>query len=60
MVGDVEIEVHASIGLVVTDDPAAEPEGIVSRADGAMYEAKRKGRARVEVVDSRLHTLGVG
>jgi diguanylate cyclase (GGDEF)-like protein len=50
-IGDAEIVVHASVGLTLTDDPGELPEEIVSRADRAMYEAKHKGRARVEVVD---------
>jgi PleD family two-component response regulator len=45
--------VHASVGLTISDDPLELPEEVVSRADRAMYEAKHKGRARVEVVDHR-------
>ncbi|HVN49839.1 MAG TPA: GGDEF domain-containing protein [Acidimicrobiales bacterium] len=50
-IGEQEIVVQASVGLTLTDDPGEPPEDIVSRADRAMYEAKHKGRARVEVVD---------
>ena len=50
-IGEDEVVVHASVGLTMTDDPGELPEEIVSRADRAMYEAKHKGRARVEVVD---------
>jgi diguanylate cyclase (GGDEF)-like protein len=50
-IGDAEIVVRASIGLTLTDDPNELPEEIVSRADRAMYEAKHKGRGRVELVD---------
>ena len=50
-IGEFEIEVHASVGLTISDDPGELPEEIVSRADRAMYEAKHKGRARVEVVE---------
>ncbi len=45
--------VKASVGLVLTDDPEALPEEIVRAADAAMYEAKRNGRARVEIADER-------
>jgi diguanylate cyclase (GGDEF)-like protein len=50
---DVQVVVQASIGLVLVDDPGTRPEDIVRDADGAMYRAKRNGRARVEVVDDR-------
>ena len=52
-IGEFAIEVHASVGLTISDDPLELPEEVVSRADRAMYEAKHKGRARVEVVDHR-------
>ena len=57
VVGDVELVVSASIGLVVTDSPDVDAEEMVRRADRAMYEAKRKGRARVEVVDLRRRVV---
>ncbi len=47
----VEVSVQASVGVVVTDDPGAQPEEVVRDADAAMYRAKRNGRARVEVID---------
>ncbi len=52
-IGDTTLEVHASVGLTISDDPLELPEEVVSRADRAMYEAKHKGRAHVEVVDHR-------
>jgi len=52
-IGDAQLVVNASIGLVITDSPASDAEALVRRADRAMYEAKAKGRARVEVVDAR-------
>ncbi len=57
VVGDVELVVSASIGLVVTDAPDEDAEELVRRADRAMYEAKRKGRARVELVDARRRVV---
>jgi diguanylate cyclase len=47
------IQVNASIGVVVTDAPAADAEEMIRRADGAMYTAKRKGRNRIELLDDR-------
>jgi diguanylate cyclase (GGDEF)-like protein len=49
-----EVVVQASVGVVLTDDPSAQPEAVVRAADAAMYRAKRNGRARVEVTDERL------
>jgi len=57
LVGAVELVVSASFGLVVTDSPAVDAEELVRQADRAMYEAKRKGRARVELVDARSKQL---
>jgi len=53
VVGEHELSVNASIGLVVTDAPAVDAEELIRRADTAMYAAKRKGRNRVEVSDDR-------
>ena len=57
---DVTVCVHASVGLVLIDDPASEPEGVVRAADAAMYRAKRNGRARVEIIDERVGQVHVG
>ena len=40
------VTVTASIGVVVSDDPADSPDSLISRADEAMYVAKRAGKAR--------------
>ena len=53
LVGDHEVRVNASIGLVVTDAPSIGAEDLIGRADSAMYAAKRKGRDRIEMVDQR-------
>jgi diguanylate cyclase len=57
-VGDHQVDVNASIGLVVTGAPSVGAEDLIGRADAAMYAAKRKGRNRIELVDQR--TLGSG
>jgi len=59
VVGDIELVVSASLGLVVTDAPDADAEELVRQADRAMYEAKAKGRARVELVDARRKSVVV-
>ena len=49
-----ELAVTASIGVVVTDDPQANARELLRNADGAMYQAKRRGRNRVELFDPLL------
>ncbi len=48
-----EHAVGASIGLVLTAGDAS-PDALLRDADAAMYEAKSRGRSRVELFDSRL------
>jgi len=47
----------ASIGIAVTDDPAAAAETLLARADTAMYSAKREGRGRIAVADGPAATV---
>ena len=49
----VSVSVGLSIGLVLVDRPGIDAETLVSRADSAMYRAKRNGGGRTEVVDDR-------
>lgn len=37
---------QASIGVAITDDPAAAPESLIANADAAMYVSKRNGDGR--------------
>jgi len=47
-----EVVVSASIGIAMVHDQA--PEAVLRDADAAMYLAKDRGRARVEVFDDEL------
>ncbi|MEZ5208109.1 MAG: diguanylate cyclase [Acidimicrobiales bacterium] len=51
-----EVYVTASIGIITSVDPAADPEGLLRDADAAMYLAKARGRDRIEVFDEVLRT----
>jgi diguanylate cyclase (GGDEF)-like protein len=42
-----ELDLSLSIGVVTVTDPPADPDSLLRRADAAMYEAKRAGRARI-------------
>src|SRR5690606_28665103 len=42
-IGDVTIQVSASIGIAIFPEHAEEPDGLAQRADVAMYVAKRSG-----------------
>lgn len=46
-VGDAQLEVTSSIGVVVTSDNSTHSEHILQDADNAMYDAKRAGRDQV-------------
>jgi diguanylate cyclase (GGDEF)-like protein len=53
LVGEDRIEVDASIGVVLVEDPGADPDEIVKRSDHLMYEAKADEGEHL-VVDERL------
>jgi diguanylate cyclase (GGDEF)-like protein len=55
-VAGVDLVIHASIGMVITDSTGRDPGQLIREADAAMYEAKRKGRDRLELVDARQRT----
>ncbi len=54
-----EVFVSASVGIALggaaKDRPAEVPEELLRRADMAMYEAKRKGKAHHEVFEQRMN-----
>ena len=54
LVRDHQVEVGASIGLVVAGVRSAEADGLMAAADAAMYRAKAAGRGRYEFVGPTL------
>jgi len=49
----------ASIGVAFSSSRYESPDDILRDADTAMYRAKANGKARYEVFDRDMHTLGV-
>ena len=53
LIGDREVTVTSSVGLVVADEEAT-PESLLRDSDVAMYRAKERGRGRYELFDKSL------
>ncbi len=53
-VGDREVSVTASIGLVVTSERGADPLSLLRDADAAMYLAKEAGRDHVQLFNEHI------
>jgi diguanylate cyclase (GGDEF)-like protein/PAS domain S-box-containing protein len=49
-----EVTVGASIGVAVTSESSVTADELIRQADQAMYQAKARGRGRVEVFDDVL------
>jgi diguanylate cyclase (GGDEF)-like protein/PAS domain S-box-containing protein len=56
-IGELELAVSASIGVSLYPLDQAEPELLIRHADQAMYMAKRAGRGRFKLFDSREDRL---
>ncbi|HWC36243.1 MAG TPA: EAL domain-containing protein [Mycobacteriales bacterium] len=50
-----EIELEASLGIVIASDPSTRAENLIRDADAAMYRAKEKGGGRYQIFDVALH-----
>jgi diguanylate cyclase (GGDEF)-like protein len=46
--------VGACVGVAMALDPVDEPGHLLARADLALYRAKQRGRAKIEIYDERL------
>jgi len=49
--GEHELQLQASVGVCVVDEPAEGAEHVLRRADSAMHRAKNSGRGRAELYD---------
>ena len=49
-----EINVSASMGLVLSTEPGLDPETVLRDADTALYQAKASGKARWALFDERV------
>jgi diguanylate cyclase (GGDEF)-like protein/PAS domain S-box-containing protein len=53
-VGGAVLPITASVGIALSGDVDAHPEGLLRDADAAMYRAKDRGRARHELFDDEM------
>ena len=54
-----QIVVTGSIGIALSGNTSAEPEGVLRDAEIAMYRAKNAGKARWEVFDQAMHAVAL-
>ena len=55
----IELNISASVGVVITSDPYARCENLVRDADAAMYQAKERGRNHYQFFDAGLRDRAV-
>jgi diguanylate cyclase (GGDEF)-like protein len=51
--GDGVLRITASVGVATLPEAAADVQGLIAAADGALYAAKRGGKNRVEIAPGR-------
>jgi diguanylate cyclase (GGDEF)-like protein/PAS domain S-box-containing protein len=54
LVDDAVVKIQTSIGIALLDSGHKNPSELIRDADAAMYQAKERGRNRVEVFDASL------
>jgi diguanylate cyclase (GGDEF)-like protein len=61
VVGDIQVEIDASIGIAITDGSSdLTPDELLRDADVAVYKAKALGRGRIELCDEALKSEILG
>ncbi len=55
VIGQEEMRVTASIGIVLTDNPGAEPSVLLRNADSAMYRAKEQSESTYVLFDEGMN-----
>jgi diguanylate cyclase (GGDEF)-like protein/PAS domain S-box-containing protein len=58
-VNGLNLEQHASIGIVVFDGKGDDSSELIQRADVALYEAKRQNRGRFAIFTASMHQQAV-
>lgn len=57
LIGNTDVHVSASIGIILNIDSYDSTEAILRDADIAMYRAKELGKARFQIFNSKLHEI---
>jgi|GEM_PF-997943 len=57
LIGNTDVHVSASIGIILNTDKYDSTEAILRDADIAMYRAKELGKARFQIFNRKLHDL---
>ena len=57
LIGNTEVRVSASIGIVLNTETYTTTEAILRDADIAMYRAKELGKARFQIFNKKLHKI---
>jgi diguanylate cyclase (GGDEF)-like protein/PAS domain S-box-containing protein len=58
-INGLNLEQHASIGIVVFDGKGEDSSELIQRADVALYEAKRQNRGRFAMFTAKMHQQAV-
>lgn len=56
VVDDATVKIQASIGIALLEDKHKNPSELIRSADAAMFQAKERGRNRVEIFDANLQS----
>ena len=55
--GDVRVRITSSFGIAVAAPDELDPNGLIARADQALYRAKREGRDCIRIADANTHVI---